>query len=61
MNLVDTIQEEIRNDDADTTKQSAILEDLYKQASESERRAIDDAIICLCGWSLSTLLDRVSP
>lgn len=58
MNLIDTIQAEIFKDDADTGKQSELFEALYLQASESEKRAIDDAMICLCGWSLETLLKR---
>lgn len=59
MNLIEAIQEAIREDDADTEKQSEILENLYNQSSDLEKQAIDDAVICLSGWSLETLLGRV--
>lgn len=56
MNLIDTIAEEIRNDDVDTDDQSARLERLYAEADAAGRGVLDDAFICLCGYSLHTLI-----
>jgi hypothetical protein len=58
MNLIDYIEEEMRNDDEDREKESRRLVQDYEAASEAEKRAIDGALICLCGWSLPTLIEK---
>jgi len=56
MNLLETITAEIHSDDADTDKQSARLKQLYCEVSADAQTGIDAAFICLCGWSLETLI-----
>lgn len=43
---------------ADDTDQSEKLADVYILADEAQKDALDRAFICLCGWSLKTLMDR---
>ena len=57
MNLIDKIEEQMRTDDADRDKQSEELKTQYENASESEKKAIDDALISICGWSLETIIN----
>lgn len=56
MNLIEKFIVEIRSDDADTYKQSARLKRLYREVSQEGQDSIDAAFICLCGWSLATLI-----
>ena len=56
MNLIETITEQIHNDDANTDKQSELLKTLYREVSTDAQAGIDAAFICLCGWSLATLI-----
>jgi hypothetical protein len=51
--LVNRIERAIQNDDDD---QSARLTDLYEKASMPQKGLLDEAFICLCGWSLETLI-----
>lgn len=54
--LVAHITREIGNDDED---QSQMLADVYLSADEAGREILDQAFICLCGWSLKTLMEQV--
>ncbi|MGH1439757.1 MAG: hypothetical protein ACRBBR_06575 [Cellvibrionaceae bacterium] len=56
MNLIEIIFEEMWSDDANRDKQSDLLKKRYKQATDKEKNAIDDTLVCLCGWSLNTLI-----
>jgi hypothetical protein len=53
MRLVAHITDEMRNDDDD---QSERLAALYETADEKGKDILDQAFICLCGWSLKTLM-----
>jgi len=46
MSLINWIRHEMDNDDEDTAEQ---------------KEAIDNAMICLCGWSLKTAIERTTP
>ena len=55
MNLITLISEEILSDTDCAEQQSQYLEDLYL---ESENKTeIDKCFICLCGFSLSSLIE----
>jgi hypothetical protein len=54
-NLVSHVSKEMFSDDDD---QSQMLADIYLSASQAEKDVLDRAFICLCGWSLKTLMDR---
>lgn len=54
MSLVSRIAEAIASDDDD---QSERLIETYKAASKTRKAAIDDIMICLCGYSMPTLID----
>ena len=53
-NLVAQISKEMHFDDDD---QSEMLAGIYLAADEVEKDVLDRAFICLCGWSLQTLLN----
>jgi hypothetical protein len=55
--LIDRVEEAMRDDDEDRDKQSDLLVDIYREASPDAKNKIDLIFICLCGWSLLTLLD----
>jgi hypothetical protein len=54
--LVAHITREMVNDDED---QSQMLANIYLSADEAGREVLDQAFICLCGWSLKTLMQQV--
>jgi hypothetical protein len=60
MNLIELIDREMDGDYEDTTDQSERLIDLYQRADAAGKKLIDDAFICLCGWSMTSLLSKVS-
>jgi len=55
MTIVSRIAELIETDDCD---QSERLIDTYKAATKKQKEAIDDLMICLCGYSMPTLIDQ---
>ena len=56
--LVERIIELIHLDNEDLAAQSVILKSIYNKASEIERKTIDSVMICLCGYSLDTILNK---
>lgn len=54
-NLVAQVSKAMFSDDDD---QSEMLANLYTEANQAEKDLLDRAFICLCGWSLKTLMDR---
>lgn len=59
MNLIEKICQQMETDDADTDKQSEILLDVWKKATPEQVKAIDETLLCLCGWSMKTLIEMV--
>lgn len=51
--LIQKIHYLMTNDDDD---QSERLVDTYEQSGPKEKQAIDDVFVCLCGYSLKTIL-----
>lgn len=58
--LIDWIEEQMANDDEDRVKQSRKLRELYEDCAPAQRRAMDDALICICGYSIASALERCS-
>lgn len=54
MNLIETIFEEMLSDMEDSDKQSEYLIDIYQNSQH--QLEIDACFICLCGYSLSSLI-----
>jgi hypothetical protein len=54
--LVERIQKAIETDDEDYGKASRRLVEHYADMDRPAQAAINDAFICLCGWSLDTLI-----
>lgn len=61
MNLIDSIEQEMLSDSEDRADQSARLLDLWHKADPASRDALDAAFICLCGYSLSRMVERADP
>jgi hypothetical protein len=58
-NAIDLISKEMTGDDADRNDQSERLVRVYNQAGPVEKKAIDDALICICGWSLRSIFEKL--
>ena len=56
VSIVSFVADEILNDDEDDSRH---LLEAYKNATKHEKVIIDGILICLTGWSLSTLLERM--
>jgi predicted transcriptional regulator len=52
MSLVSQIQRQMESDDTDDSDR---LEVLYENADEKGKALLDDALICLCGYSFKSL------
>lgn len=57
-NIIEGIHHLISNDDEDPQKQSESLEALYEISTETQKKAIDNAFICVCGYSLDTIINN---
>jgi hypothetical protein len=57
-NIISGIQELISNDNEDPQKQSDNLESLYQLATSTQKKAIDNAFICICGYTLDTIINN---
>jgi hypothetical protein len=56
--LIDRVQEAMSTDDEDREKQSEYLQSIYEESDQKTRNKIDEVLMCLCGWSLKTLINR---
>ncbi|HBD7283576.1 TPA: hypothetical protein KKX27_002587 [Legionella pneumophila] len=54
MNAIEIITKEIMEDTDCKEKQSQYLEDIY--CNSNNKSEIDECFICLCGYSLSSIL-----
>ena len=55
-NIIENIFALMQNDD-DSLRQAEQLESLYEIATETQKKAIDNALICICGYSLDTIIN----
>ena len=56
-NSITTIFTLMSKDNEDPFKQSEQLESLYEIATSSQKKAIDNALICICGYSFDTIIN----
>ncbi len=57
-NSISTIFALMSKDSEDPFKQSEQLESLYEIATNTQKKAIDNALICICGYSLDTIINN---
>ncbi len=57
-NIIETISYLMDNDGEDPQKQSDQLEALYEICTDTQKKAINNAFICICGYSLDTLINN---
>jgi len=55
MNLIERVTEVMETDYDNMDKQSALLLELYDRADDAGKQLLDQAFVCLCGWSLKSL------
>ena len=56
-NTIATIFTLMSKDNEDPFKQSEQLEALYEISTDTQKKAIDNALICICGYSLDTIIN----
>ena len=56
MNLIQKILEEALTDTDDSDHQSDLVIELYQNATQEERKVLDELLVCICGWELKSLL-----
>jgi hypothetical protein len=56
VNLIEKVHKAILEDGETNARQAARLAWEYEHATEAEQAAIDRVFICLCGWTLRTLI-----
>lgn len=54
--LIDKIEEAMATDGDRKNSESVRMKRLYKEANAQTKETIDQIFICLCGWSLGTLI-----
>ena len=57
-NIIEGIHYLMSNDNEDPIKQSDQLEALYQISTDTQKKAIDNALICICGYSLDTIINN---
>ena len=57
-NTIATIFALMSKDTKDPLEQSEQLEALYEIATNSQKKAIDNALICICGYRLDTIINN---
>lgn len=57
-NIIEGILTLMNNDGEDATKQSDQLESMYNICTSTQKKAIDNALICICGYSLDTIINN---
>lgn len=58
MNLIEYVAQVMDGDEEHSDKQSAYLMELYRKSQDQHE--IDSVFICLCGYSLKSLIEMVS-
>lgn len=56
MNLVEKIIVEAQTDTDDSDYQSDLIIELFEKASLDERKALNELLICICGWEFKSLI-----
>ena len=56
MNLIEHVASYMASDDEDGNEQSELLKAVYHAADEAGKASLDAAFVCLCGYTLTTLM-----
>ena len=56
--VINLILDEMLNETEDLEEQSELLIEYYNEANENQKKAIDYCLICICGYSLDSLLKK---
>jgi hypothetical protein len=54
--ILERIQRLMETDDESPEKQSERLVHLYEASSDAQKQALDEALVCICGYGLGTLI-----
>ena len=57
MTLIDWIEHQMLADDDCRVEQSTRLRRIYETATAHQQAALDAALICLCGWTMTHALN----
>lgn len=56
--LIEIIFEAMTTDTDGNEKQADRLERLYNEADQTKKKLIDEVMMCLCGWTMKTLIEE---
>lgn len=59
MNLIELLASEIAGDFDGDDRQATRAVQTYENGTPEQKKAIDDLMICLCGWSMKTLIEML--
>jgi hypothetical protein len=54
--VIGRIQDLMHTDEESPSKQSERLVALYERSTEAQKEAIDEALVCICGYALKSIL-----
>ena len=57
--LIEKIFEEMSTDGDADERQAERLVRLYQESSQKEKELIDQVMMCICGWTMKTLIEGV--
>lgn len=55
-NILERILGLMQSDDDNTKRQSTRLKNLYENADKDGKELLDNALLCICGYTLKTLI-----
>ena len=58
MNLIELVYSEMTTDTDGDSRQAERLVRLYAEAGDIGKWHLDEAMMCLCGWTMKTLIQR---
>ena len=56
--IISLVEELMRTDSENSTKQSSYILDEYEKANKKTKKALDNSFIALCGYSLESLISK---
>jgi hypothetical protein len=60
MNLIEMVLQEMLSDDEDSDRNSERIKRAYEAADEKTKAVIDDVLICVCGWGMPSLQEKLA-
>jgi len=59
-NIIEHLEHQMRTDDECSTKKSGRIKRMYVNASENQKKLMDEIFITICGWSLDTIIQETN-